>query len=116
MRRLFVLINLCVIANVLFAEELPIDPVDPPDTKKRDRTEIVVPSAEITNGVVMVETERSTWGVSVYIRDEHGAVVYSAYDVMESTVHEFVVGTLSPGNYIIEIQIGEELYEGFFSL
>lgn len=112
---LLILSFFCVAS--LRAEEIVLEPVDKKDKgARRDRTEIVVPSAEIENGIMVVETERATWGVSVTISDENGAVVYTAYDAMESIAHEFAVSSLPQGGYIIEIQIGEDFYEGFFSL
>ena len=102
---------------VLHAEEIIIEPIDKKDKGAgRERIEIIIPNAAIENGIITVKTELATWGVSVTISDENDDVVYSAYDTMESTTHEFAIGTLPTGGYTIEIQIGEDLFEGSFSL
>ena len=114
MKQLFLFLTVCFATVLVSAEELPVVPVDPPDTKKTDRIEIIIPNAVIEDGILTVKTELATWGVSVTISDENGDVVYSAYDTMESTIHEFAIGTLPTGGYTVEIQIGEDLFVGNF--
>ena len=116
MRKIFALITLCLSLQ-MFALDIPLEPIDP---GKRgdgyDRSELIVPMATIENGVINLETAMSSWGVNVTIYNGDGVVVYNAVSAEESMQHSFAVGTLSTDDYIIEVQIGEDYYEGEFSI
>ena len=116
MRKIFALITLCLSLQ-MFALDIPLEPIDP---GKRgdgyDRNELVVPTATIENGVINLETAMSSWGVNVTIYNGDGVVVYNAVSAEERMQHSFAVGTLSADDYIIEVQIGEDYYEGEFSI
>ena len=67
MRKIFALITLCLSLQ-MFALDIPLEPIDP---GKRgdgyDRSELIVPTATIENGVINLETAMSSWGVNVTI-------------------------------------------------
>ena len=107
---LLLLISFCF---PLFAEEIVLIPKDRKDTnKKGDRTELIVPCASIEDGVITIETELATWGVTVAIYNGEGTLIHTTVSPMESKVHEFAVGSLSAEDYTIEVQIGSDIYEG----
>ena len=101
----------------MFAEDIKLIPKDPPGSgsgKKLDRETIIVPIASIENGVINIETEFASWGVAVCVYDGDGAVVYSSVSNTESKEHSFAIGSLSTDDYIIDVQIGDDYYEGEF--
>ena len=101
----------------MFAEDIKLIPKDPPGSgsgTKQNRELINVPIASIENGVINVETALASWGVSVTVYNNNGAVVYTSVSAIESQSHDFAVGTLPSGDYTLEVQIGEDLYEGTF--
>ena len=55
----------------VFADPIPLDPKDPPilggGGGDWDKSEILVPNAEIENGVINIETALASWGVSVTV-------------------------------------------------
>ena len=105
--------------SAMYAETIPLKPKDPPGIgtgDRFDRSELIVPTATIENGVINLETAMSTWGVNVTIYNGDGVVMYNAVSAEESMQHSFAVGTLSADDYIIEVQIGEDYYEGEFSI
>lgn len=73
---------------------------------------MVDPSASIEDGVLTIETEIATWGIGVTILDAGGNIVYTCENASEGTIHTFAVGILSSGDYIIEVQIGKDTFEG----
>ena len=104
---------------VMFAEDIKLIPKDPPgvgDGKKHDRELINVPIASIENGVINIETELASWGVAVCVFDGNGIVVYSSVSNAECKSHSFAIGSLSTDDYSIEVQIGEDYYEGDFTI
>ena len=116
---LITLLTILFSVPVIFAGDIKLDPKDPPlkgDGKDWNRSELIVPTATIENGVINLETAMSTWGVNVTIYNGDGVVMYNAVSAEESMQHSFAVGTLSADDYIIEVQIGEDYYEGEFSI
>ena len=83
---------------------------------KNNRSEIVMPCASIEDGVINIETELATWGISVTVYNSVDAVVYTSVSSTESKTHEFAIGSLPADEYSIEVQIGSDLYEGVFIL
>ena len=118
MNRFSTLLIMVLFCLPVFADPIPLDPKDPPilggGGRDWDKSEILVPNAEIENGVINVETALASWGVSVTVYNNDGAVVYTSVSVIESQSHNFAVGTLPSGDYTLEVQIGEDLYEGTF--
>ena len=111
---LTLLFSLCI-----YADPIELNKKEPPKKgvdNENDRSELIVPTATIENGVINLETSMSTWGVNVTIYNGDGVVVYNAVSAEESMQHSFAVGTLSADDYIIEVQIGEDYYEGEFSI
>ena len=99
------------------AKDIKLEPKDPPKVGNGiefDQETIIVPSASIENGVINIETEFASWGVAVCVYDGDGAVVYSSVSNTESKEHSFAIGSLSTDDYIIEVQIGDDYYEGEF--
>ena len=114
MKKIFTLLMLCLSLQA-FAEDIKLKPIEP---GKRgdgyDRETINVPIASIENGVINIETELASWGVAVCVFDSNGAVVYSSVSNAECKSHLFAIGSLSTDDYSIEVQIGEDYYEGDF--
>lgn len=103
----------------IYAEEIVLNPKDTPQTGTggcRERTELIVPCASIEDGVITIETELATWGVTVAIYNGDGVLIHTSVSPVESKVHEFSVGLLSAEDYTIEVQIGSDIYEGIFFL
>ena len=115
MRRIFSFIITIFFCLAVYAEKIPLKPIDPGKRGDgNDKSEILVPNAEIENGVINVETALASWGVTVTVYNNNGAVVYTSVSAIESQSHDFAVGTLPSGDYTLEVQIGEDLYEGNF--
>lgn len=119
MKKLLLTLIMVLFSLPMFADEITIKPKDPPKTgtgQTRNKTELIVPSASIEDGVVTIKTELASWGVTVTVYNGDGAVVYTSVSATESKTHEFTVGELAEGDYVLEVQLGEELYEGYFSI
>lgn len=117
MNRFSVLLIMVLFCLPIFADPIPLDPIEPPifgGGGEWDRSDILTPSASIDDGVINIETELATWGVTVTVYNDDGVVIYTSVSNDESTNHEFAIGTLAEGDYIIEVQLGEYLYEGNF--
>ena len=97
------------------AKDIKLEPKDPPKVGNGiefDRETIIVPTASVENGVINIETELASWGVAVTIYNSDGAVVYTSVSEEESKLHAFAVGTLPVDDYTLEVQIGDDYYEG----
>ena len=115
MKKLVSLFFVVLFCTTLYADEIPIEPIPGKNgDKKHDRETIIVPSASIENGVINIETELASWGVAVTIYNSDGAVVYISVSEGESKLHAFAVGTLPVDDYTLEVQIGDDYYEGEF--
>ena len=115
MKKLVSLFFVVLFCTTLYADEIPIEPIPGKNgDKKHDRETIIVPSASIENGVINIETELASWGVAVTIYNSDGAVVYTSVSEGESKLHAFAVGTLPVDDYTLEVQIGDDYYEGDF--
>ena len=117
MKKLVSLFFVVLFCTTLYADEIPIEPIPGKNgDKKHDRETIIVPSASIENGVINIETELASWGVAVTIYNSDGAVVYTSVSEGESKLHAFAVGTLPVDDYTLEVQIGDDYYEGDFTI
>ena len=117
MKKLVSLFFVVLFCTTLYADEIPIEPIPGKNgDKKHDRETIIVPSASIENGVINIETELASWGVAVTIYNSDGAVVYTSVSEEESKLHAFAVGTLPVDDYTLEVQIGDDYYEGDFTI
>ena len=117
MKRTLLALYVICLSFSLFAEEIPLKEIEreiPGTGRLNDRETIIVPIASIENGVINIETELASWGVAVCVYDGDGAVVYSSVSNTESKEHSFAIGSLSTDDYIIEVQIGDDYYEGEF--
>ena len=111
---LFILLSM-VFCISSYAEEIQLRDKEPKTQGsgiKHDRATIIDPSASIENGVINIETELASWGVAVTIYNSDGAVVYTSVSEEESKLHAFAVGTLPVDDYTLEVQIGDDYYEG----
>ena len=97
--------------EIYIAKEKNEDP-----QRKNDRSSVAEVRASIEDGVINIETELATWGVSVIVYNSGDAVVYTSVSSTESKTHEFAIGSLPADDYTIEVQIGSDLYEGVFIL
>ena len=119
MNKFITFISAVIICLPMFAEEVKLEVKEPSGLgtgPKANRTEVVVPSASIEDGVVTIETELASWGVTVTVYNGDGAVVYTSVSATEGKTHVFAVGELAEGDYVLEVELGEDLYEGNFTL
>ena len=117
MKKFVTILLMSLFSIYVNADPIKLEPKDPPkNDKDRNRSEILVPSASIENGVINIETELASWGVAVCVFDSNGAVVYSSVSNSECKSHSFAIGSLSTDDYSIEVQIGEDYYEGDFTI
>ena len=119
MKKTITLMLALLFSLYIYADPIELNKKEPPKKgvdNENDRSELIVPTATIENGVINLETAMSTWGVNVTIYNGDGVVMYNAVSAEESMQHSFAVGTLSADDYIIEVQIGEDYYEGEFSI
>ena len=115
MKKVLILLLSMVFCISSYAEEIQLRDKEPKTLGsgiKHDRETIIVPSASIENGVINIETELASWGVAVTIYKSDGAVVYTSVSEEESKLHAVAVGTLSVDDYTLEVQIGDDYYEG----
>ena len=116
MKKIFTFCMLCLCLQVL-AEDIKLKPIEPGKRGDGYNRELInVPSASVENRVINIETELASWGVAVSVYDGDGAVVYSSVSNTESKEHSFAIGSLSTDDYIIEVQIGDDYYEGDFTI
>ena len=87
MRKLTTFILLVLFCTSICAEEIPLNIKErelPGTGRLNDRSELIVPTATIENGVINLETAMSSWGVNVTIYNGDGVVVYNAVSAEES--------------------------------
>ena len=117
MKKVATLIFTLLFCVSIYAEEIPLKEKDKRDNNsgiRHNRTELIVPSASIEDGVINIETALATWGITVTVYNGDGAVVYTSVSAIESQSHNFAMDTLPSGSYTLEVKIGEDFYEGDF--
>lgn len=111
---LFGLFNYVFATN---AEGLNLDPIDPGQLDPDPDKELVLDlCASIDDGVIILNTSLSTWGVTVTIYNGDEVPVYCSTSMDEGVTHQFYVGTLPADNYTLEIQIGDSAFTGEFTI
>ena len=85
-------------------------------TGENDKELVLGLSASIEDGVLTIESDMATHGVVVAIYDSSNALVYTSVSEIESRTHEFVVGTLPAGDYTLDVQVGDTLASGDFTI
>ena len=85
-------------------------------TGENDKELVLGLSACIEDGVLTIESDMATHGVVVAIYDSSNALVYTSVSEIESRTHEFVVGTLPAGDYTLDVQVGDTLASGDFTI
>ena len=113
-----------ILVSILFCSSLSAE--DIPLSKKdagaggygmgNDKELVVGVSASIEDGVLTVATDVATHGVVVSIYDSSCVVVYTSVSEIEGKTHEFVVGEQPSGDYILEVEIGDTLASGEFTI
>ena len=101
------------------SEEINLDKgkyQDPESPQKNDKELVLGLSASIEDGVLTIESDMATHGVVVAIYDSSNALVYTSVSEIESRTHEFVVGTLPAGDYTLDVQVGDTLASGDFTI
>ena len=83
---------------------------------EHDKELVVGVSASIEDGVLTIATDVATHGVVVSIYDSSCVVVYTSVSEIEGKTHEFVVGEQPSGDYILEVEIGDTLTSGEFTI
>ena len=117
MKKIVAIFLMFLFSIPLYAEDIVLEPKDKFDGSKRgDRTELIIPSACIEDGVLTIESDMATHGVVVAIYDSSNALVYTSVSEIESSIHEFVVGILPAGDYTLDVQVGDTLASGDFTI
>ena len=98
-------------------KEIPIQGMS--DTEKgwdKDKRSITLePTATIDGNIIRIYTDVATSGLHTSIKDIIGNIVYTYNDMTPSRCHTFEVYDLPEGEYILEVEIGEESYYVTFS-
>ena len=103
----------------LYAEDIPLPKKDAGAGgygMGNDKEFVVGVSASIEDGVLTIATEVATHGVVATIYDSSYAVVYTSVSTIEGKTHEFIVGELPSGNYVLEVELGDTLTSGEFTI
>lgn len=97
-------------------KEIPIQRMS--DSKKtwdKDKRSITLnPTATIDGNTIRIYTDVTISGLHTSIKDSMGNIVYTYNDMTPSRCHTFEVYDLPEGEYILEVEIGEESYYGDF--
>ena len=116
----FILILVSILfCSSLFAEDIPLSKKDAGAGgygMGNDKELVVGVSASIEDGVLNVATDVATHGDVVSIYDSSCVVVYTSVSEIEGKTHEFVVGEQPSGDYILEVEIGDTLASGEFTI
>ncbi len=100
MKKFAILLIVLFSLPIVYAEDVKLTPKDPPGLGSggiKDKSEILVPNAEIENGVINIETALASWGVScdnytylVYRRQNSSSQYYDVnWSTNGSTFNEF---------------------------
>lgn len=88
------------------------------DTEKgwnKDKRSITLePTATIDGNTIRIYTNVTTSGLHTSIKDSMGNIVYTYNDTAASRCHTFEVYGSPEGEYIIEVNIGEDSFYGDF--
>ena len=90
MKKTITLMLALLFSLYIYADPIELNKKEPPNKgvdNENDRSELIVPTATIENGVINLETSMSTWGVNVTIYNGDGVVVYNAVSAEESMQH-----------------------------
>lgn len=113
---LLVLGIFCCIDIAAIEKEIPIQKMS--DTKeewnKDERSITLEPTATIDGNIIRIYTNVTISGLHTFIKDSMGNIVYAYNDMTPSRCHTFEVYDLPEGEYILEVEIGEESYYGDF--
>lgn len=119
MKKIVLLFCSVLFSFSLFSEEINLDKgkyQDPESPQKNDKELVLGLSASIEDGVLTIESDMATHGVVVAIYDSSNALVYTSVSEIESSIHEFVVGILPAGDYTLDVQVGDTLASGDFTI
>lgn len=108
---------LCCISMKAVEREIPICGCSDIEDKwnKDERSITLIPTATIDGSTIRIYTNVSVSGLQMSIKDEAGNVVYSNSSMESSRCHTFEVPELPKGEYVLEFEIGEEAFYGYFS-
>lgn len=118
MRILLLLMSFFFCNNIL-AEEVEIAlhcGNNKKDWVKDKRSITLVPTATIDENTIRIYTDVAVSELQLSIKDSMGNVVYTCSDMTPSQCHTFEVNALLEGEYMLEIEIGDESFYGYFSL
>lgn len=104
--------------NIIGAQEVAITLYSGNDNKdwaKDKRSITLVPTATIDGNTINVYTNVTISGLQMSIKDSMGNIVYSNNSMEPSRYHTFEVYDLPIGEYILEIEIGNESFYGYLS-
>lgn len=119
MKKIFLFLLALMFGVSLFADTIKLEKKDPPGLgsgQRHDKELVLGLSASIEDGVLTIESDMATHGVVVAIYDSSNALVYTSVSEIESRTHEFVVGTQPAGDYTLDVQVGDTLASGDFTI
>ena len=119
MKILLLLIMSFFFCNNILAEEVEIAlhcGNNNKDKVKDERSIILEPMATIDENTIRIYTDVAVSELQLSIKDSMGNVVYTCSDMTSSQCHTFEVNALLEGEYMLEIEIGDESFYGYFSL
>ena len=90
MKKTITLMLALLFSLYIYADPIELNKKEPPkkgEGNENNRSELIVPTATIENGVINLETSMSTWGVNVTIYNGDGVVVYNAVSAEERMQH-----------------------------
>lgn len=83
-----------------------------PDRVKDRRSITLEPTATIDENTVRIYTDVAVSELQLSIKDSMGNIVYTYNDMTALRCHTFEVYGLQTGEYILEIEIGDESFYG----
>ncbi len=85
------------------------------DWDKDERSITLVPTATIDGNTIRIYSDVIISGLQTSIKDSMGNIVYSYNDMTPSRCHTFEVYGLPEGEYLLEFEIGDTFFYGYFS-
>ncbi|MDE5710394.1 DUF3244 domain-containing protein [Bacteroides sp.] len=108
---------LCCIGMKAAERDIPIYGCSDIEEKWHEdkRSITLIPTATIDENTIRIYTNVGVSELQMFIKDEAGNVVYSNSSMESSQCHTFEVPELPKGEYVLEFEIGEEAFYGYFS-
>lgn len=76
----------------------------------------IIPQAIYDGNAIHIYSDMTTNNITITIKDEIGNAIYSNTNVTSSRCHTFYIGNLPQGCYLLELEIGDCSFYGYFSI